>query len=193
MLNIKEKLKNMIPADSTKEINKITGKIIKEACLKIKPSKSDVSGSFTSDVLLNAPDILFDHLSLIFKSFLMHGTVSLQLLSCAFLPLFKGGLKNSECTDSYRAIASSSQLLQLFDNVILLVWGHLLDSDSLQFGYKSGTSGTQCSWLVTEVVDHYRRKETAVTACLLDCSKAFDKCRFDLLFSKLMDRQLQVL
>ena len=113
--------------------------------------KRDVSGSFTSDILLNAPDTLFDQLSLIFKSFLIHGTVSLQLLSCAFLPLFKVGLKNSESADSYRAIAASSQLLQLFDNVILLIWGHLLDSDSLQFGYKSGTSGTQCSWFVLEV------------------------------------------
>ena len=29
-----------------------------------------------------------------------------------------------------------------------------------------------------------------MTACLLDCSKAFDKCRFDKLFSKLLERQL---
>ena len=29
-----------------------------------------------------------------------------------------------------------------------------------------------------------------MTACLLDCSKAFDKCRFDLLFDKLVKRGL---
>ena len=34
------------------------------------------------------------------------------------------------------------------------------------------------------------RRGTAVTACLLDCSKAFDKCRFDKLFSKLITKGL---
>ena len=34
------------------------------------------------------------------------------------------------------------------------------------------------------------RRGTAVNACLLDCSKAFDKCQFDKLFEKLLVRGL---
>ena len=34
------------------------------------------------------------------------------------------------------------------------------------------------------------KRGTAVTACLLDCSKAFDKCRFDKLFNKLISKGL---
>ena len=34
------------------------------------------------------------------------------------------------------------------------------------------------------------RRGTAVNACLLDCSKAFDKCRFEKLFGKLIDKGL---
>ena len=34
------------------------------------------------------------------------------------------------------------------------------------------------------------RRGTDVCCCLLDCSKAFDKCRFDKLFSKLIDKGL---
>ena len=34
------------------------------------------------------------------------------------------------------------------------------------------------------------RRGTPVSACLLDCSKAFDKCRFDVLFKKLMNKGL---
>ena len=34
------------------------------------------------------------------------------------------------------------------------------------------------------------RRGTAVNACLLDCSKAFDKRRFDKLFSKLINKGL---
>ena len=47
-----------------------------------------------------------------------------------------------------------------------MIWGNMLDTDSLQFGFK------------------------AVTACLLDCSKAFDKCRYDVLFEKLLSQGL---
>ena len=109
----------------------------------MKPSKSDVSSSYTSDAILNAPDVFFDYLALVYRSWLIHGTVTLSLLSCAFLPLFKGGLKDPSLTDSYRAIAGSSLLLKLFDNVIILLWGDRLGSDSLQFGFKSGTSTTE--------------------------------------------------
>ena len=34
------------------------------------------------------------------------------------------------------------------------------------------------------------RRGTAVTACILDCSKAFDKCQFDKLFQKLISKGL---
>ena len=154
------------------------------------PGKTDVTEAYTSDVLLNAPDILFDHLAAVFRSYLVHGTVSLQILSCAFLPLFKGGLKSPAVFDSYRAIAGASQLLKLFEYVILLVWGDDLVSDTMQFGFKKGVSTTQCTWLVNEVTTYFMRRGTAVTACLLDCSKAFDKCRFDKLFDKLISKGL---
>ena len=67
------------------------------------------------------------------------------MLSCAFLPLFKGGLKDPSSTDSWRAVAGSSVIPKLLDYTILNVWGHLLLNDSLAFGCKSGTSTTECS------------------------------------------------
>ena len=173
--------------DSIVEVNKITGAKVKEAACKMKPGKSDVSGGFTSDTLLHGPDILFDHLAVIIRSYLLYGTVTNSLLACAFLPLIKS-LKDPAKTDSYRAIAGSSLILKLMDNVILLLWGHLLESDSLQFGFKAKVSTTQCTWLVNEVIAHYVKSGTPVIATLLDCSKAFDKCKFAPLFQKLLKR-----
>ena len=63
-------------------------------------------------------------------------------------------------------------------------------TDSMQFGFKKGVSTTQCTWLVNEVATYFMRRGTAVAACLLDCSKAFDKCRFDKLFQKLIQKGL---
>ena len=114
-----------------------------------------MTDGFYSDAILNAPDLMFEQLAAVYRSWLIHGTVSPTLLACAFLPLLKSALKDPADTGSYRAIAGSSLLLKLFDKVVILIWGHLLASDSLQFGYKVGTSTTQCSWLVSEVVNHF--------------------------------------
>ena len=73
--------------DSLLEINKVSGDIVKQAVCKMKPGKGDVSESFTSDAILNAPDLLFDLLAAVFRSWLVHGTVTPSLLACAFLPL----------------------------------------------------------------------------------------------------------
>ena len=80
--------------------------------------------------------------------------------------------------------------MKLFDQVVLLLWGHLLASDPLQFGYKANYSTSQCSWFVMEVASHFIRKGTPCIITLLDCTKAFDKCKFDLLFSKLLEKKL---
>ena len=185
MKTIKLKLNDLLSESSdssASEIRKVTGQVVKDACCRMKPGKNDVTGVYSSDVFLHAPDTLFNHLAAVFRSFMYHGTVTLQILCCAFLPLFKGGLKNPEVFDSYRAIAGASQLLKLFEYVILTVWGDSLDSDTMQFGFKKGVSTTQCTWLVNEVTTYFMRRGTSVTACLLDCSQAFDKCRCDNLF-----------
>ena len=118
MIVIKENMTNLISDNihaSEVEINKITPEVVKFAAIKMKPGKADVSESYSSDVFINGPDSLFEHLALVFRSFLVHGTISKEILACAFLPLFKGGLKNPAKFASYRAIAGSSQLLKLFE------------------------------------------------------------------------------
>ena len=161
---IKERLGDMISVESLEEVNKVTGSAVKNAAAKIKPGKADVSGSFTSYVILHAPDSFFDAIAAVFRSFLVHGTVTRQLIVCSFLTLLKSSLKDPASTASYRAIAGSSQILKLFDNTVLLLWGHLLTSDTLQFGFKPGYSTTQCSWLVIEVAKYYLRNGTPVIA-----------------------------
>ena len=139
MVEIKSKLEEMINENSVKEVKKVTAQVVKTACCKMKAGKNDVTEAYTSDALLHAPDYLFELLAAVFRSYLTHGTVTLQILSCAFLPLFKGGLKSPDKFDSYRAIAGASQLLKLFEYVILIVWGDLLTTDIMQFGFKAGS------------------------------------------------------
>ena len=68
-------------------------------------------------------------LASVFRSFLLHGTLTKEILNCAFIPLFKGGLRSPQKFDSYRAIAGASQLLKVFEYVVLAVWGKELQTD----------------------------------------------------------------
>ena len=95
MVDIKKEVAGLIQSEgSLTELQKMTGKVVKMAACKMKPAKSDVSGAFSSDALLHAPDSLFDLLALVYRSWLVHGTVTLSLLACAFLPLLKNALKD---------------------------------------------------------------------------------------------------
>ena len=91
---------------------------------------------------------------------------------------------------NYRGIALSSLILKVFDNCLLLLFGHLLSNDSLQFGFQEGCSTVQCTWAVQETISHYLRGGSEVFCCLLDFSKAFDKVNFNELFRKLRAREL---
>ena len=187
---MKALLEGLIGLTASQDLAKVTGNIVKEAVSKLKPSKTDVSGSYVSDALKNAPDLLYDQLATNFRSWLVHGTVTPSLLACSFLPLLKSSLKDPCDPASYRAIAGSSLILKVFELVVILLWGHLLSSDSLQFGYKAKTSTTHCTWLVTEVVQHMLRGGIKPIVTVLDCSKAFDLCKFSLLFKRLLDKGL---
>ena len=142
MHEMKAALEDLIAAASKEDVEKLTGEIVKEAVSRLKPQKTDVSGSFVSDALKNAPDLLYEQLASMFRSWLYHGTVTPSLLACSFMPLLKSSLKDPSDPSSYRAIAGSSLILKTFELVVILLWGHLLSSDSLQFGCKAKTSTT---------------------------------------------------
>ena len=118
---------------------------------------------------------------------MVHGSVTPSVLACAFLPLLKPKKPELE-TSFFRAIAGSLLILKQFEKTVLELWGNLLQSDGLQFGYKCGASTTQCTWLVQEVVQHYMRAGSSPIIAVLDCSRAFDLAKWNKLFQRLLDR-----
>ena len=133
-------------------INLLTPEVIKRALYKLKNDKSDESGDFTSDCLKAAPDEFHEILSGLFRSFLTHGYISLKLLTCALSPIVKDCNGNIADSKNYRAIAFSSLILKILDICILLLIGHLLSNDDLQFGFQKNCSTLQCTWTVQETI-----------------------------------------
>ena len=183
--SVKLRTEENVAQEGFNEIQKITKESVKAAAIMMKKGKADVSGSYSTDAIRLAPDSLFEKLALVYRSFLVHGTVSRPLLACAFMPLLKSSLKDPGDTKSYRAIAGSSTLLMLFDRLVLNLWGDRLTSGSLQMGYKRGSSTAQCTYVVQETISHFLDGGTNPIMVALDMTMAFNKCRFDILFKKI--------
>ena len=189
MVDLKRQVQSMVDCTAETEVLKITGKEVQKAAVRMKPGKKDVSQGHTSDIFLHAPPILFEKLAAVFRSFLVHGTITNSALACSFMPLIKSARKDPAQFDSWRAVAGASQLLKLFQYVILGLWGSYLDSDSLQFGFKPGTGTDQCSWLLHSVAEHHYLRGSPTLCCLLDVKKGFPSVKFSNLFRICLEKK----
>ena len=186
--NISEEINTKATAaDSTdlEELDKITGANIKASALRLKAGKMDISKGFSSDCILHSPDEFFNNIALAFRSFFVHGSVPRSILCCSLLPLRKGS-KDPSLVKNYRAIAGSSLIYRLLENFILTTWGNMIPQESLQFGFRKGCGTSQCTWLAMEVIQHFKRNNTRTWVVALDCSQAFDCCKWSKLFKELL-------
>jgi hypothetical protein len=159
---------------------------IRETLSHIKSNKFDGAFDLVSETFTHAPNVLYNHLSDLLALSITHGHLPLQLLLSTLIPIPKDRLGDLTVSSNYRGIALSSLCLKMFEYVILKKHGQSLGSSDHQFAYKKDFSTTQCTWVAREVISYYKQRGSQVYACLLDCSKAFDKIRFDKLFPKLL-------
>ena len=187
---IYDQLEKSISFSSIIEVEKITPALVMEAMNHLKCSKSDPLFEFNSDCLKNAPWILSEHMSTLFKSYLVHGHVSSVLMMSTLIPILKDKLGNICDANNYRSIAISSLVLKIFDWVIILLYGDKLGLDELQFSYQKNCSTNMCSWMVIETIEYFVRNGSELFTCAMDMSKAFDKVKHSLLFKKLLTKGL---
>ena len=112
------------------------------------------------------------------------------MMTGIMVPIPKCKTKQLCCSDNYRAITLSSVVGKVFDSVILIKEHNALNSSKLQFGFKSDTSTTQCTFVLNETISYFNSKGSNVYVTLLDASKAFDRVNYCKLFSKLLSRNL---
>ena len=131
--NLLDEVNNGINHSHAYDVQKVTPAIIKEAVKHLKDGKTDPVHVFSSDCFKNAPDILFKLLSVVVKSFLIHGHVTIYLLLATLVPIVKNKLTSINISKNYRSIAISSLVLKILDWVILTLFGESLGLDDLQF------------------------------------------------------------
>ena len=166
----------------------VTPDCVKKAIKQLKHNKSDgCYDKMASDHYIYAPDSLYKYLSDLYSSILLHGYMPDSALLATIIPIPKDP-STSHKSDKYRGIALSAIFTKILEYIILDAHKISLTPSDTQFAYKKKSSTTQCSWTVREVVSYFNRKGSDVYACLLDCSKAFDNIKHDILLSKLIEK-----
>ena len=192
-IKLEEEINKRISNEELCEANKIDASVVKEAAKKLKCEKGDPHFNFTSDCIKNSPDLLFEILSVIIRSFVIHGHVSVFLLLSTLVPIIKNKLSTPNLSKNYRSVAISSLVLKLIDWIILILYEDSLSFHNLQFAYQESSSTTMCTWGAIETIGFFLRNGSSVFTCLMDNSKAFDKVRFSVLFRKLLGSSLPVI
>ena len=107
-----------------------------------------------------------------------------------FSPLVKNKRKCISNSDNYRAIALNSSFCKILDYIIIEYFRNIFKSSDYQFAYKRDFSTSLCTYTVMETIQYYVSRGSSVIATLLDCSKAFDRVKYDKLFNILIERGL---
>ena len=119
---------------------------------------------------------------------IIHGIAPDDLLLGTMIPLIKDRRGNSQNSDNYRALTIGTGLSKLLEIVILNRQTNALKTSELQYGFKSESSTTMCTFMVLETISYYKSRGSNVHMLLLDASKAFDRVNYIKLFDKLIEK-----
>ena len=193
MAIVSSEVESKINNFSLRDVARVTPEVVKSAAGKLKAGKSDPVYSFSSDCIKVDSDMLDELLSIILRSYLIHGHVTRFLLLATLVPIIKDKLGSINSSKNYRSIAISSLILKMLDWIIILLFGDTLSLHDLQFAYQPEVSGNMCTYAVLETVDYFLRNGSDVFMCTMDMTKAFDVTMHSLLFSKMLSAGLSAI
>ena len=167
---------------------------ILDAVHALKHNKRDGYSGLVSDRVINACDELAVHVSLLFSSLIVHGTVTDDLSFSTMIAIPKGKNSSINTLCNYHAITLSSIFGKLFDYVVMNQHGgDFIGTCHLQFGFKKNQSATLCSLVLKETIEYYNSNSDSVLCVMLDATKAFDIVEYCKSFRKFLDKKLPVL
>ncbi len=165
-------------------------KDIDQCILLLKPGKSGGPSCYSSDHIMHGTQLLRSHITKLFNVMISHGFAPTDFRVSTLVPIPKNKRKSINLSDNFRAIALSSILGKVLDNIILLKYNDVFNTSDMQYGFKKRHSTNQCTFVVSETVQYYLNNDTNVYVTLLDASRAFDRVNYVKLFRLLSKRKL---
>ena len=166
----------------------ITHQEVREAVGRLNKGKHEGEKRLFSDHLIYGTNLLYDHLAVLFTSMLTHSYFPETFKKSVIIPIPKNSRKSMSDSENYRGITLSSILGKVLDHIIIRKCPGAFKTSDLQFGFKTKSSTTQCTFVMQQTIDYYRKKGSNVYAMFLDASKAFDRVQYTKLFKLLIEK-----
>ena len=105
----------------------------------------------------------------------VHGYVPKAFLMSKIVPISKSLKNSANDINNYRGITLSSVSQKVFDKILNIIHSNVLSTSDMQYGFKKKHSTTQCTFVLEEVIQYYKNRNSSVYLQMLDASKAFDR------------------
>jgi hypothetical protein len=119
---------------------------------------------------------------------LKHNNVPPGMMLSTLIPIPKNLKKSPTYSKNFRSIALSSIIGKVLNIIVMAKNASVMQSQYMQFGFKSGHSTTQCTFVMQEIIDYYSRNGSSVYVIMLDTSRTFDRVHYVKLFKLLISR-----
>ena len=156
------------------------------AILKLKPGKTKCQ--LQSEHLKNGSELLFNHISNLLSSMLLHAYIPVDILTSTILPIPKDRKKSLHDSSNYKGIVLNSLLGKNLDYILLTNYKNVFQTSGRQFGFKAKHSTVQCTFVVKETLQYYIIRGSSLLLLLLDATKAFDRVNYVKLFNLLIKK-----
>ena len=186
--DIKVEVENKITKEALKDVKKVTPEEVMKASASLKPGKGDPEYTFSSDCLKVDSKMLAEYTAVLIRSFLIHSHIPQFLLLSTLVPIVKDKLGSINVSKNYRSVCITSLILKQMDWITINLFGDVFSFNNLQFAYQEKISANMCTWAVVETVNYFTRNDSEVFGYSMDKTKAFDLCKFSILFCKMLNK-----
>ena len=159
---------------------------------QLKCRKATESENLCAEYFKFSHDKLNVLLSMCFTLFLTHFYLPSSMIETIIVRIVMNKCENLSDSNNYRRIALATIMSKLFESVILLKCKMFLNTCSYQFGFTNGHSTEMCIYVLKEMFEYFKNRNTLVFDTFLYASKAYDKIDHWKLFNKILDIHVTV-
>ena len=155
-------------------IHVIKAEELREALKTMKRGKAAGPTGLTSEIILEAGDVGFQHLLSICQEFWNTAVMPKDWCSSTTVPLYKGKGDPLNCA-SYRGIRLLEHGLKIIEKVIHRRLLGLLKIGNYQYGFMAGKSTIDAIFIMRQLQEKFCAKKLKLYHIFVDLEKAFDR------------------